>query len=243
MYEAEKLKLYNRIETLTGIKRKIDPRLEKIAEDRAIEARYQVGTTGTTGITHPTNQLMARTWPLQGAFKGVWENATWHYYPATWVDPIDALIDATLPDGTKVGWWNSMAHKTNLINPEATTYGIGLHKVDLATGADRWYAITIFTKDLNMNVVIVNGTTFPDALSVGPLAAKLNAPILLVGKDSVPAATKAQLTALNPTRIIVVGGTGVVSQACVAQLAEFGLVERIAGADRYATAVEVSKFV
>ena len=92
-----------------------------------------------------------------------------------------------------------------------------------------------------MNVVVVNGEQFPDALSVGPFAAKLNAPILLVGRDTVPATVRSHLDALNPTRIIVIGGTGVVSQAVVAVLANYGLVERVAGANRYETAIEVSK--
>jgi ribosome modulation factor len=249
VYEAEKKKLYERIEALTGIKRKRDTRLEKIAEDRALEARYQVGISGTTPISHPIQQLQARTWPLQGTFKGVWENATWHYYPPTWVDPIDALIDGTLTntgipeiEGDKVGWWNSAPHKTNLLNPDATTYGIGLVKQEMtAPTAPRWYAITVFTKDLEMDVVVVNGTTFPDALSAGPLAAELNAPILLVGKDTVPTPVKNYLTTLKPTRIIVIGGIGVVSQACVAELSKFALVERIAGINRYETSVKVAE--
>jgi hypothetical protein len=242
-YETEKAKLYQRIEQLTGISRKIDPRLEKIAEDRALEARFQVGTTGATPISHPLDQLKARTWPLQGTFKGVWENATWHYYPPVWVDPIDALIDAMLPDGTKVGWWNSQAHKDNLLNVDATTQGIGLFKVHIApTMADRWYAIHIFTKDLNMDVVVVNGKNFPDALAAGPFAASLGAPILLVEPTRIPASTMTYLQETVIARIFIIGGEGAVSSGVASLLAgQANQTIRISGADRYETAVAVAR--
>ncbi len=241
-YETEKARLYSKMEQLTGIKRKIDPRLEKIADDRALEARFQVGTTGSTPISHPVDQLKARTWPMQGTYKGVWENATWHYYPSTWVDPIDAMVDGTLPSGSKVGWWNSAAHKTNMMNPDATSWGLGIHVEPVPNMASRHYAITIFTKDLKMDVIVTTGVNFPDALSVGPLAARLNAPILLVGQDSVPTAVKTYLAALNPNRILVIGGPSAVSAGVVATLATYAMVERIAGTSRYDTAVKVAQF-
>jgi len=49
---------------------------------------------------------------------------------------------------------------------------------------------------------------------------------------------------LDPARIVIVGGTGVVSAAVESALAAFvpdpGLVRRIAGADRYATAAAIA---
>ena len=242
-YEIEKAYIYSKMEGLTGIKRKIDPRLEKIAEDRVLEARLQVGTTGSTPIAHPIQQLMARTWPLQDATKGVWENALWHYYPASWVNPLDAIVDATLPDGGKVGWWNSPAHKTNLTNPDATTWGLALLKVSVGSvGTDRWYAITIFTKDLNMDVVIVNGKNFPDALAAGPFAATLGAPILMVEPSRIPVSTALYLQEVKPSRIFIIGGESQVSAGVQAALTNYSpVVTRLAGANRYETAVAIAR--
>ncbi len=55
---------------------------------------------------------------------------------------------------------------------------------------------------------VVTGDTFPDALAVGPVAGMAGAPVLLVTRDAVPAATAAELARLDPDRIVVVGGAG-----------------------------------
>lgn len=88
-------------------------------------------------------------------------------------------------------------------------------------------------------VYIVNGFGFADALSAGPAAARSGGVILLTAPTSIPAVVATELDRLNPAEIVVVGGTGVVSLAVEAQLADFVAdpsdVRRVAGADRYAT--------
>jgi len=71
-------------------------------------------------------------------------------------------------------------------------------------------------------------------LTGGPAAAKLGGPILLTRKDKLPSATALELRHLMPKRIVVVGGTGVVSAAVEKALAAHttGTVTRLAGADR-----------
>jgi putative cell wall-binding protein len=54
---------------------------------------------------------------------------------------------------------------------------------------------------------------------VGAAAAgKAGAPLLLTPRTSIPASIRAELTRLAPGRIIVLGGTGVVSDAVVQEL-------------------------
>lgn len=91
-------------------------------------------------------------------------------------------------------------------------------------------------------VFIATGLGFADALAAGPMAAQVNAPILLVTRDAIPAVTAAELDRLRPRQIVVLGGTQVVSDAVVAQLDIFstGPVTRLAGVDRYATAAAIS---
>jgi putative cell wall-binding protein len=56
------------------------------------------------------------------------------------------------------------------------------------------------------------------------------------------AATAAELGRLRPARIVVLGSAGVVSDAVASQLGRFAAsVTRVAGTDRYATAVRVSQ--
>ena len=91
-------------------------------------------------------------------------------------------------------------------------------------------------------VYVATGENFPDALGAAPAAALGRAPILLVAKDSIPTATADELMRLDPDRIVIVGGTGVISAAVEAALGAYApTVDRIAGADRYQTAAEISK--
>ncbi|MEA3502618.1 MAG: cell wall-binding repeat-containing protein, partial [Actinomycetota bacterium] len=90
---------------------------------------------------------------------------------------------------------------------------------------------------------ISTGLNFPDALAASPAAALNGGPMLLVDPSSIPSATAAELSRLRPGRIVIVGGTAAVSAAVESQLAKFttGTVTRLAEANRYATAAEISK--
>ena len=91
-------------------------------------------------------------------------------------------------------------------------------------------------------VYVATGENFPDALGAASAAAVNGGPVLLVTKDSIPAETKAELSRLSPDVIYVAGGTAVVSDAVFDELKAYaGSVVRVAGANRYSTAVEVSK--
>jgi putative cell wall-binding protein/sugar phosphate isomerase/epimerase len=90
---------------------------------------------------------------------------------------------------------------------------------------------------------VAAGGGFADALAAGPAAAAEGAPLLLVDRDAVPAATRAELERLQPAAIVVAGGPAAVSGAVVEELRGLtdGEVERRAGGDRYATAAAVAE--
>lgn len=92
-------------------------------------------------------------------------------------------------------------------------------------------------------VYVAVGDNFPDALGAGPVAALNNAPLLLVQKDAIPSPTLAELNRLMPSTIYIIGGTGVISDTVKTALEGLSFsptVVRLAGADRFATAAEVS---
>jgi putative cell wall-binding protein len=91
-------------------------------------------------------------------------------------------------------------------------------------------------------VFIATGENFPDALTAGPAAGREGASMLLVRQNSVPGETVAEMVRLDPTRIVVVGGPAVVSDAVMSTLEgyTFGSVTRVWGANRYGTAAAVS---
>ncbi|ODA41185.1 cell wall-binding repeat-containing protein [Desulfosporosinus sp. BG] len=82
-----------------------------------------------------------------------------------------------------------------------------------------------------------------DALTAGPLAAYLKAPILLQGPGAVlNADTKAELTKLKVTKVYVTSGTAVISQAVINQLKDMKIeVVSLGGADRFETSVNIAK--
>ncbi|HEX4897443.1 MAG TPA: cell wall-binding repeat-containing protein, partial [Candidatus Limnocylindrales bacterium] len=112
-------------------------------------------------------------------------------------------------------------------------------------GADRYSTAVAISSTFAPGVsaaYIAVGTDFPDALS-GAAAAGVNRdPVLLVTPNSIPASVGAELTRLAPARIVILGGPGAVSAGVEAALDGYttGPVQRLAGADRYATSAAIS---
>lgn len=85
-------------------------------------------------------------------------------------------------------------------------------------------------------VWVAAGTAWPDALSAGPAAAYQGGPVLLTAPTALSPSAAAEIARLKPQRIVVVGGTGVLSAAVERSLRGFGAsVERVGGRDRYET--------
>lgn len=90
---------------------------------------------------------------------------------------------------------------------------------------------------------VVTGASFPDALTAGTAAGMLGGPVILVQKNFIPALALTELERLNPQRIYLIGSTGVISsyiEGLVARYHNGGGLQRIAGADRYATSAAIS---
>ena len=116
------------------------------------------------------------------------------------------------------------------------------------SGADRYAtaaALSAATFAAKVPVAYVaTGANFPDALAAGPAAAYAGGPVLLVGANEIPGTTASELVRVKPDRIVVLGGTGAVSNAVVNALKPYattGQVTRLAGANRYDTAAVISK--
>jgi len=92
-------------------------------------------------------------------------------------------------------------------------------------------------------VYLATGAGFADALAAGPAAASVDAPVVLVfgSMATADAATVALLRQLGTTRVVIAGGTGVVSEGIRLSLVNEGFaVDRLAGGDRYATAAVIA---
>jgi putative cell wall-binding protein len=90
-------------------------------------------------------------------------------------------------------------------------------------------------------VIVASGEGFADALASGPLAFAGNLPVLLTPAGELSDAASKAIDDLGAERAVVVGGTAAVSAAVADDLEGKGVtVQRVAGANRYATAVAVA---
>lgn len=122
---------------------------------------------------------------------------------------------------------------------EAAFANAGL-KTERLYGNDRYetaIAVARKTSGSPAEVFVVSGTNFADAIVAGPVAGSRSAPIVLADPAGIPLATRAYLLTVPGSRRTVIGGTAAVSDAGYQQA---GASERVAGADRYDTAVKVA---
>src|SRR5450432_4692281 len=92
-------------------------------------------------------------------------------------------------------------------------------------------------------VVLTRADTYPDALAGVPLPARVGAPLLLTASSSLDPTVRAEIVRLLPAgaTVYILGGTAAVSPAVQTTITGLGFtVQRIAGADRFATAVAVA---
>jgi len=92
-------------------------------------------------------------------------------------------------------------------------------------------------------VVLARADDYADALVGGPLAAQKNAPLLLTTGAALPTTTKAELSRVlgSGGHVYLLGGTSAIPASVEAQLEALGYqTTRLAGSNRYATAVDVA---
>ena len=61
-------------------------------------------------------------------------------------------------------------------------------------------------------VFLASGTTFPDALAIGP-SSHSDGPLLLTERDRLPAETRTELQRLRPCVVVALGGSAAISQS------------------------------
>ncbi len=103
-------------------------------------------------------------------------------------------------------------------------------------------ATAYFTAGSTPTVFLATGLNYPDALSGGPVGGKLGAPLLLSTTKTVPAETLSAIKKLGATKVVLLGGTGVLSSSIESQIkSAVGsvTVTRYSGASRYETSAKI----
>ncbi|NCC79422.1 MAG: cell wall-binding repeat-containing protein, partial [Clostridia bacterium] len=93
-------------------------------------------------------------------------------------------------------------------------------------------------------VILATALDFPDALAGGPLAFLYDAPILLTHKDALSRSTQEEIERLEAKNIMILGGVSAISAEVENTLVSSGYsVTRVAGENRFATAVEIMELM
>lgn len=121
--------------------------------------------------------------------------------------------------------------------------------VDRIFGANRYEtSAAIASRFSGSNTVyLANGQKYPDALSAASLAGASNAPLLLTEPGVLPQSIRDAIAAVQPDKVVILGGPDSISdsvfdsvRSLVQGLDSSATVERVAGANRYATSLLVS---
>ncbi|MBC2580173.1 cell wall-binding repeat-containing protein [Clostridium sp. DJ247] len=106
-------------------------------------------------------------------------------------------------------------------------------------------------KELNMPkgtpVVIANDSSFADALSISSKAGSSQMPILLTSKDELNQEVADYIKNINPSKVYIVGGTGVVSDSVKNEIANITALNssniiRLGGQNRYETSENINSY-
>lgn len=120
-------------------------------------------------------------------------------------------------------------------NIENKLKSLGINVIRLG-GVDRFDTSVRIAKFLgdSSEIVVASGMGFADAVSIAPIAAIKNMPIILTDTSAVPASVDAyfKLKASSIKKTYIIGGDGVVGKYA---MTKFPYAERIAGADRFET--------
>lgn len=119
------------------------------------------------------------------------------------------------------------------VNVENRLRSMGIEPIRLG-GKDRYETSIMIAQNLDPSdkLIIATGSDFADALSISPIAANQNIPILLTDKNNLPDSVKQYIGKLNISKTYLVGGTSVIGINVEKSVSN---PERLAGANRYET--------
>lgn len=132
------------------------------------------------------------------------------------------------------------------ITPIKAEAAYGKYEVQRIGGYDKFDTANLicdeFAKDNAINTAILaNASGYADALAAAPLTKLYNAPVLLTEVDTLNPKTEAQLNKYNIKKVVIVGGTAVVSKDIENHLISLGItVDRIGGYTMYDTAILIT---
>jgi putative cell wall-binding protein len=166
--------------------------------------------------------------------------------------PVLLSEPSSVPAATLTALQQLGVHRVVLLGGEGAlsaavfaAFGAGGFTVSRVSGPDRFATAAAVAREggapPSHTALLASGRGFADALSAGPIAYGSAIPELLTEPSTLSPAAATALTDLGVTNVVVLGGSGAVSDTVVSQLQQLGFsVARLAGGDRYATSVAIA---
>lgn len=152
---------------------------------------------------------------------------------------IQGVIDTSEEEGYSFRSTGYIAADAVIDNTEINPQALTETKMTRLQGANRYETALAISQRAYHNaetVVVANGHKAVDALSAAPLASVWQAPVLTINGTTMTEGFANELQRLQTKRVVLIGGTSSISQGIEDALKARGLtVERISGANRYAT--------
>ncbi|GAA0235334.1 cell wall-binding repeat-containing protein [Metaclostridioides mangenotii] len=124
--------------------------------------------------------------------------------------------------------------------------GLDIDKVSRLGGADRYEMAELIGTEVRSltgnkaDMILVDGTNFPDGITINSLASRYKAPIMLTEPDHLNKITSEKINGWSIKNVLIGGGYNSVSKNLENNLG-VSKKERVAGEDRYETAVRISQ--
>ena len=180
-------------------------------------------------------------WALPGGLSGEMVEVAAGVYEAVWTVPEGLVLD-----GAKAELKVAKGKQSLTINAPGSIF-VRENGIRRFAGADRYKTATMvseFAFTDSDHVVLANGQSFADSMVGGVLAGSLEVPMLLTEKSTLPLETRQELERLGVTELTIIGGNLAVSLDVEVELIKAGYkVNRLEGANRYATAAAVAQTI
>ncbi|ADK13645.1 cell wall-binding repeat-containing protein [Clostridium ljungdahlii] len=129
---------------------------------------------------------------------------------------------------------------------------LGFNNIKRLGGKNRFDTNKVIVENMNVGkgtpLVIVNGSNFPDALSISSIAGMKGYPIILSNTDTLPDEVKEKISEISPSSVYIIGGQGALSDNIISEIKkldttiEDGNIIRIWGKNRYETSLNICKY-
>ena len=142
-------------------------------------------------------------------------------------------------------WAPSKDYGNDIVRRMNHLYSMPKESIFRLAGENRYSTsidIANYYRRLSRNILLVNGTKPSDALTASILSAQLKAPILLIQEDSIPSTTWEKIKSMEIKNVYLLGGENSIGSNIEQFLVKEKLiVQRIAGSNRFDTAVQIAE--